>query len=185
MMRDEEMFEFIGTTLAGADLRKTPVEVASALPISGRSRAFLTTVGLPAGEVGPGLSFNLVETLPTVPEAYQDTRFRFGEAWRNTRMLRLWHEVGIYVNLADGSVWELVPAQASKTRLVNSSVEMLGYFLAECNRRNGPWRSAHKDLVRLAFDALVQRLREADPDAFDDEGENFWPLVIEDAGYFI
>jgi hypothetical protein len=177
LMHDDELFGFIRTTLGAADLRTTPVEVASELPVGTRSRAFLATVGLPAEEVGPGVSFNLVETLPAVPEAYRDTRFRFGEAWRNTRMLRLWCEIGTYLNLADGSVWELVPERAAEASFVNSSVEMLGYFLAEWNRPGGPWKLPDEE-VRAALELLVQRLREADPDAFDDDGANFWPTVI-------
>lgn len=181
----DDLFDLVRVTLAGADLRVTPTDIASALPLAERSRAFLTTVGLPAEEVGPGLSFNLVETLPAVPQAYSGTRFQFSEAWRNTRMLRLRQEVGIYVNLADGSVWELVPEHASEARFINSSVEMLGYFVAESHRPDGPWRSSDRGNVRLTFDALVLRMRDADPDAFDDGGCNFWPLVVEDARHFL
>lgn len=185
LLSDGDLFEFVRATLANADLRVTPASVASALRLPDRSRRFLTEIGLPAQEVGPGLDFNLVEMLPTPREAYAGSRFQFGAAWENTRMLRLRHEVGIYLNLADGSVWELVPEAASEARFVNSSVEMLGYFLAESSRPGGAWQSSDRNAVGEAFDTMVCRMRAADPDAFDDEGDNFWSLVIEDARNFI
>ena len=180
------LFDFVRATLAAADLRVTPANLAAALPISDRSRAFLTTVGLPAAQVAPGLDFNLVETLPTPAQAFAGTGFRFGGAWQHTRMLRVRHGAGMYLNPADGSVWHLVPDRVPETCLVNTSVELLGYFLAESNRPFGPEVSwSRRDTVRGHFDAMVRRMRDADPEALDPEGGNFWPLVIEDAGYYI
>jgi hypothetical protein len=131
------------------------------------------------------LKFDLVESLPTPAETFDD-RFEFDSSWQRARMLSVRYGTGIYLDLDDGSIGYLDPERMADTCFVNSSVEMLGYFLAEWNipwepevgRPDPAWR-------RAKFDELVRRMREADPEGLDPESGTFWSLVVEDAGYFL
>ena len=174
----EERFELIRRTLAQFDLRTAPVELLAPLPISELSKGFLSTVGLPVMRAPPALAFNQLERLPNPQEVFP-RRFNFDESWRHARMLHFEWDGGIYIDVSDGSIWYLAPPTGAI--FMNSSVELLGYFLAESN--SGDWGLPDVTRRGAQLQALQRRLHEADPDAFDVPRAEYWPIAFEEAGY--
>ena len=161
-----------------------PPELVAPLKIPERSKRYLLTVGLPTHDVDPGLVFNTVARLPTLRELYPDPRYQLHESWGNARFLGYRDDVGVYFNEQDGgTVWQIGLPDGSAAFL-NSSVEQLGYFAAAVNEPVPELDRTSPDQCRQALSELREVLRQADPDAFA-EDDNFWPLVLEDAYFYL
>lgn len=179
-MDTAQVFEIVRLVLGGYGLQTAPEAlVPVALPEA--SRAFLSKVGLPGAEVQPGLDFNLMDRLPTPDQVFAPDKFTFHETWRETRLTRERHGFCMYLDLVDGgTVWELDPRRPDDATFINSNVELLGLCLAIMN---APVPADGPPDPKDQLSALEDRLREADPAAFED-GNRFWPLVIEDQSYY-
>lgn len=152
------------------------------LPLPELSKRFLTRVGLPAREVVPGAVFDEVRRLPTPRGYYPEAHFSFDGAWDQTRLLGAQDGVATYMNLADGgSVWQLVPDRPPTILFVNSSVQLLGRFLAEFAQ---PSPGGSERWSRQNLDVAEARLLLLDPPAFEDAQHNYWPLIFEDVRRF-
>src|SRR5439155_11316928 len=90
--------------------------------------------------------------------------------------------IGVYLNPRDeGSVWVIDVGTKPET-LVNSSVESLGWFLAECSRpRPEMAAGAPAEVRRKGLREIERRMRVIDPRAMREEADTLWPVVIEDA----
>ena len=180
-----ELFDFVRRVLKDSDLQRAPEDAVAPLRLPGRSKEFLTRVGLPGNEVAPGINFNLVDRLPKLGQLYPDQQAALHPSWEYARFLRLKFDVGIYFDEDDGgTVWELDVIPSLDSRFINAGIEQLGYFLAECNGwSDEPVKQSSGD-ARKALSQMRERMREVDPRALE-APDYFWPLVLEDAELFL
>lgn len=175
-------FDFIRRVLGEYDLR-TPARVVLPNELSERSKAYLSEVGLPGAEVAPGLDFNLVDRLPTPKDFFPAHKFAFHETWLETRLIHARYDCEIFLDLSDGgTVWQVDLQRPKAIGFVNSCVELLGLGLALLN---APSPTDGDPGAKAWLVELEAQLREADPVAFDETADCFWPLVIEDQSYYL
>ena len=179
----DDLFQSVLRVFSEAELVRAAEEIVAPLRLPKQSKEYLTRVGLPGREVAPGLDFNLVDRLPRLGELYPRHLAGLHASWDHARFLSLRYDAGVYFDEDDGAtVWELDVFPHLDSRFVNASVELLGYFLAECNSWSG--ESVKESDARRVFFEMRERMTAADPRAFED-ADCFWAIVLHDQELFL
>ena len=175
----DEAFDFVRGVFGPDQLQVVAAELVAPLRISERSKQFLLTVGLPreATIYGVNLGFNLLNRLPTLRQLLPEHADRLDPAWDECPFLSMAYGCGFYLNQPDGGEIWTAAMDSADTEFVNSSVEMLGWFLAAYRRLELDYDPHAPRLAAVL--AVEGRTRAMDPPAMAGDAP-YWPVIMED-----